>query len=301
LCAVEEQSSAQAEWPLCAVEEQLSAQAERPLCATEEQMSVHCARWEKKMARRRFFVDQVRKGQAEITGENAHHLTRVLRVEAGQKFEITDNERAWLASVETAHKNLVRFSVIEELTAGPDLPPITLYLALIKFERFEWAVEKATELGVARIFPVEANRSEHGLSAGAHKRVERWKRIAREASEQARRLRAPEIADPIGLPEALRDTSTHRCWLEEQPGARALLDAFAFRGGDSAALLVGPEGGWVDAERAQFAQAGWTAASLGPSVLRTETAVCAALAVLLQMWLAGATGADLKHPPATIE
>jgi 16S rRNA (uracil1498-N3)-methyltransferase len=237
------------------------------------------------MARRRFFVDQVRKGQAEITGDNAHHLTRVLRVEVGQKFEITDSQRAWLASVETARKDLVRFNVIEELAAAPELPRVTLYLALIKFERFEWAVEKATELGVTRIVPVEANRSEQGLFAGAHKRAERWKRIARESSEQSRRLRAPEVADPMRLSEALKDPSTHRCWLDEQSGTRPLLEAFTLRPADSAAILVGPEGGWIDAERRQFSDAGWTAASLGPSILRAETAVCAALGVLSQMWL----------------
>src|SRR5579862_1015685 len=157
------------------------------------------------MARRRFFVDRVRNGQAEITGENAHHLTRVLRVEAGQRFEITDNERAWLAVVDTARKDLVRFHVEEEIISAPEGPAVTLYLALIKFERFEWAVEKATELGVTRIVPIEANRSERGLFAGAHKRVERWRRIAREASEQSRRLRAPEIELPAKLP--VRDDS----------------------------------------------------------------------------------------------
>ena len=114
------------------------------------------------MARRRFFVDRVRNGQAEITGDNAHHLTRVLRVEAGQKFEITDTQRVWLASVETARKNLVQFSGVEELDAGPALPDVTLYLALIKFERFEWAVEKATELGVTRIVPVERRAASRG-------------------------------------------------------------------------------------------------------------------------------------------
>jgi len=249
------------------------------------------------MARRRFFVDQVRKGQAEITGESAHHLTRVLRVEVGQKFEITDNQRAWLASVETARKDLVRFNVIEELAPAPELPQLTLYLALIKFERFEWAVEKATELGVTRIVPVETNRSEHGLFAGAHKRAERWKRIARESSEQSRRLRAPEIADPILLSEAFKDSSTHRCWLDEQPGAKPLVGAFAFHLGDSVALAIGPEGGWIDAERQLFSDAGWTAASLGPSILRAETAVCAALGVLSQMWLTADPDARL----ATIE
>jgi 16S rRNA (uracil1498-N3)-methyltransferase len=252
------------------------------------------------MARRRFFVDQVRKGQAEITGENAHHLTRVLRVEAGQKFEITDSERAWLASVETARKDLVRFSVIEEIAAGPELPAITLYLALIKFERFEWAVEKATELGVTCIVPVEANRSEQGLSEGAHKRVERWRRIAREASEQSRRLRAPDISDTIRFTGALSDASTHRVWLDERPGAKPLLSAIDLRPGQSAAIMIGPEGGWIDGERERLAASDWIAASLGPSILRAETAVCAALAALSQMWMVASTSPGTE-PTGTIE
>ena len=249
------------------------------------------------MARRRFFVDQVHQGQAEITGENAHHLTRVLRVEVGQKFEITDNERAWLASVESVHKDLVRFTLFEELPPGPDLPAITLYLALIKFERFEWAVEKATELGVTRIVPVNAARSEQGLFQAAKKRSERWRRIAREASEQSRRLRTPDIGDAVRLAEALKADATHRCWFDEQPGATPLIDTFRFAASESAAAFIGPEGGWTEAEREQFRAAGWTAVSLGPLVLRAETAVCAALGVLSQMWLTGAT----KLTPSTIE
>jgi 16S rRNA (uracil1498-N3)-methyltransferase len=248
------------------------------------------------MARRRFFVDQVRKGQAEITGDDAHHLTRVLRVEVGQKFEITDNHRAWLAQVETARKDVVRFDVIEEIAAGPELPCVTLYLALTKFDRFEWAVEKATELGVSRIVPFDANRSEQGLFAGAHKRAERWNRIARESSEQSRRLRVPEIGDPMRLAEALKDPSTHRCWLDELPGAKPLLNAFVFRVGDSVALSIGPEGGWIARERQSFSDAGWTAASLGPSILRAETAVCAALSVITQMWLVADPGATSSGP-----
>ena len=179
------------------------------------------------MARRRFFVDQVRNGQAEITGDNAHHLTRVLRVEAGQKFEITDNQRAWLARSRPPARIWSASMSIEEIAAGPELPRVTLYLALIKFERFEWAVEKATELGVTRIVPVEANRSEHGLFAGAQKRVERWRRIAREAERTIAAIaRARSRAIPSGLPEALNDTSTHRIWLDEQPGAKPLFEAF---------------------------------------------------------------------------
>jgi 16S rRNA (uracil1498-N3)-methyltransferase len=240
------------------------------------------------MARRRFFVDTVRSGRAEITGDHAHHLTRVLRVEAGQKYEITDHQRVWLAAVDSARKNLVEFTVIEEIAAGPELPRIRLYLSLIRFERFEWAVEKATELGVARIVPIESARSERGLYEGARKRLERWRRIAREASEQSRRLRAPEIGEPMRFAEALKDSATHRIWLDEQRGgeqggAPLLIQALSLHRDDSTSLFTGPEGGWTDAERGQFSAAGWTGASLGPLILRAETAVCAALAVISQL------------------
>ena len=228
-------------------------------------------------------MDQVCDGRAEIRGDQAHHLARVLRVEPGQQFEITDSHRVWLASIETVHKNLVQFAVVEELPAGPVLPDVTLYLALFKFERFEWAVEKATELGVTRIVPVNAARSEQGLQQGAMKRVERWRRIAKEASEQSRRSRAPEIVDVMPFARALQGSHTHRVWLDENERARSLVQAFVWQAGEATALMVGPEGGWSEAERGGFAEAGWTGASLGPSVLRAETAVCAALAVFAQM------------------
>jgi 16S rRNA (uracil1498-N3)-methyltransferase len=232
------------------------------------------------MARRRFFVDEVRNGEAVIEGEGAHHLTRVLRVEEGQKYEITDTRRVWLAEVKTARKSVVEFSVIEELEAGPQLAPATLYLALIKFERFEWAVEKATELAVSRIVPLEASRSERGLAEGARKRVERWRRIAREASEQSRRLSAPEIGDPMDFDEMLRCDCAQRLWLDERPGSLPLLNVLS---SGPAALAIGPEGGWSDGERESFRVEGWSGASLGPAILRAETAVCAALAVWMQL------------------
>src|SRR5665213_2844423 len=199
------------------------------------------------MARRRFFVNEVRGGRAEITGESAHHLTRVLRVEAGQKYEITDNHRVWLAEVAAARRALVEFTVIEELAAGPEPAQTTLYLALIKFDRFEWALEKATELGVTRIVPVQTQRSERGLEEGARKRVERWRRIAHEASEQSRRLRAPEIADPLRFSKILAETAGSSLWLDEKPGAPPLIkviNAASAGIGNSVAVAVGPEGGW---------------------------------------------------------
>ena len=232
------------------------------------------------MARRRFFVDQVHDGSAAISGDEAHHLVRVLRVEPGQKFEISDASAVWLAEVETARKGEVRFRVLEELPPAAEMPEIVLYLALIKFDRFEWAVEKATELGAVRIVPVETARTDQGLFQGAAKRVERWRRVAQEASEQSRRLAPPRIMDPLKLAAVYGEAPAHRFVLDEQPGAPLLVRLVTAA---PVAVFIGPEGGWTDTERALLRSSGWVAASLGPLILRAETAVCAALAVTGQV------------------
>ena len=145
------------------------------------------------MARRLFFVPEVRRGLAELTGTDAEHLVRVLRAEPGEVYEISDDRRAYLAKIQTARKSSVVFQVMEELPPEPERPSICLFPALFKFDRFEWMIEKATELGVARIEPFSAIRSERGLAQAAIKRVERWKRIAVEASQQSRRKRLPRL------------------------------------------------------------------------------------------------------------
>src|SRR5579871_3591001 len=104
--------------------------------------------------RRRFFVDQVRNGHAEIAGEDARHLTRVLRVEAGQRYEISDNRSVYLAEVESARKEHVIFRMLEKLPVAGPAVRLILCAALVKFDHFEWMIEKATELGVAAIVPL---------------------------------------------------------------------------------------------------------------------------------------------------
>jgi 16S rRNA (uracil1498-N3)-methyltransferase len=237
--------------------------------------------------RRRFFVNDVRNGRAQIAGEEARHLTRVLRVEAGQRYEISDNREVYLAEIETARKESVVFRTLEKLPAPPPSARIELCAALIKFDRFEWIVEKATELGVAEIVPVEATRSDRGLEKAAGKRVERWRRIALEASQQSRRAVLPEIAEPVPLAQVMAHAGTYRYALDENPGAVPLLNTLpaARTVQDTIAILTGPEGGWTEEERASFTAAGWTPVSLGPLILRAETAVIAALAVISQAWL----------------
>jgi 16S rRNA (uracil1498-N3)-methyltransferase len=236
------------------------------------------------MARRRFFVDEVRHGAAEIVGEDAHHLTRVLRVEAGQKYEISDNERVFLAEVEEARRSRVLFRILAPVNSPAAPVRVTLAAALVKFDRFEWIVEKATELGVEAIVPVETDRSEKGLLEASRKRVERWRKIVRESSQQSRRTRLPEIAGPSPLRAFDAHEHEFRFLLDEE-AARPVIDAVpASRAPtDRVCVLVGPEGGWTAAERERLLPE-WTAVSLGPQILRTETAAVAALSIVMGVW-----------------
>jgi 16S rRNA (uracil1498-N3)-methyltransferase len=241
------------------------------------------------MARRRFFVDAVQSGRARITGSDAHHLTRVLRVEPGQQFEISDNQNVYLAEVESAHKDLVSFVVQDRLAVAEPVVRITLLASLIRFERFEWIIEKATELGVERIVPFEAERTEKGLKNAAEKRSVRWNRIAREASEQSRRARLPEIGGVVALADALGMEAGYRYMLDEAQGAQSAPPMLAALpssrvAGDQVALLLGPEGGWTDRERPLIASAGWYPVSLGHEILRAETAAIAGLAIINAAW-----------------
>lgn len=229
-------------------------------------------------------MDSIRGGAAELRGEEARHLTRVLRVEPGQRFEISDNQQAYLAQITEARGERVIFQVIETLPAVVFPISITLCASLIKFDRFEWIVEKATELGVDRILPVEATRTEKGLFDASRKRSERWARIARECSQQSRRVRIPEILPAVRFEGCLEQTAAHRYFLDESP-APPLLGEIPAERGDSAALLIGPEGGWTEGERQLAVAAAWRPVSLGPLVLRAETAACAACAVVVNAWL----------------
>src|SRR5579875_222507 len=166
------------------------------------------------MARRRFFVPEIRRGAAELTGADAEHLVRVLRVEPGQMFEISDNQHVYLAEVETARKSVVSFRVTEKLDAPAPSVCISLVTALFKFDRFEWLVEKATELGVTAIQPFEAMRTEHGLAQAASKRLARWQKIALEASQQSRRAHLPIFEAGVRFAKVIEQEADLRLLLD---------------------------------------------------------------------------------------
>jgi 16S rRNA (uracil1498-N3)-methyltransferase len=235
------------------------------------------------MTRRRWIADQVSGNRAALTGEHAEHLVRVLRATVGQEFDVAANgvvRRARAVSVEASR---VEFELGDEVPLAP-VPKLTLLLAVFKFDRMEWAIEKCTELGVARIIPAIARRTDVHLASAAARRVERWRRIALQAAEQSRRPTPPEIATPVKLSDVLSLTGGLRIVMSESEHQLQLRDALESQPIDSeeeTILAVGPEGGWTTDELQQFQQAGWISASLGTTILRAETAAIAATAIII--------------------
>ena len=256
------------------------------------------------MTRRRWIAEHWDEATATIVGAQAEHMARVLRAQPGMEADVVAGGHVFHAEVAAVTPREIRFNLIAEVQADPALP-VTLVLAIYKFDRMEWALEKATELGVAAVAPVIARRTEKHLALAAEKRVERWRRIVHEAAQQSRRSDVPMIYDPVSLASRVRAASvaspadlgparaeawsaqrSARIVLAEQERTTTLrhaLDAAVDAAGEEMPTLevaIGPEGGWAPEEEALFDANGWMAASLGPRILRAETAAISALAVV---------------------
>jgi len=231
--------------------------------------------------RKRFFVDEFQAGRAVLPGDRARHLGRVLRAEPGQVYELSDGERVWLGRIESVGHDRIEFALVEELPAKASALTLTLLLAVVKFDHFEWALEKATELGVSIIVPLAAARSEKALLKAVSKRTGRWQKILLEASQQSRRVRMPVI-EPLGRPESAfaGRREALRLLLSERPEAPSLRSVLAGSEAQGAVFAVGPEGGWTEEEFSLAQKSGFREVSLGKLILRTETAVAAGLAAL---------------------
>jgi 16S rRNA (uracil1498-N3)-methyltransferase len=231
------------------------------------------------MTRRRWIADEVSDNCAALTGDHADHLIRVLRARVGQEFDIATGTIVRRGRIVAIKKNRVDFELGQEISAEPTLA-LTLLLAIFKFDRMEWAIEKCTELGASRIVPLIARRTDAHLAAASAKRAQRWRRIAHQAAEQSRRATPPEIAAPIKLQEATSLTGVLRIVLAESEQQTLLRDVLASRPPEAEVLLaVGPEGGWTEEELHLFQKSGWISASLGSTILRAETAAIAATAI----------------------
>lgn len=231
------------------------------------------------MTRRRWIADEWSGDRASLLGAHAEHLTRVLRARIGQEFDIAVGGQLRTGRIASIAPDRVEFELGGTLTAAAG-PSITVAMAIFKFDRFEWAIEKLTELGAAKIIPFAARRSEAHLVSAAGKRVERWRRVAHSAAEQSRRASPPEITNLMKLRHVLADAVPLKIVLSEAAAAEdSLVACLRDRAAGELALALGPEGGWTEDELRSFSENGWHAASLGATILRAETAAIAAMAI----------------------
>jgi 16S rRNA (uracil1498-N3)-methyltransferase len=229
------------------------------------------------VTRRRWIADEVSGDRAALTGDHARHLAQVLRAQVGQEFDIATGSEVRRGRVVDVQPERVDFQLGSSI-ASADIAKITVAISIFKFDRMEWAIEKCTELGISRIIPVIAGRTEAHLSNAANKRVERWRRIAKQAAEQSRRVSVPELDEPIKLKALMGVAAEAKVVLSETENELMLKSAIP-SGSRSLLLAFGPEGGWNEQEIAAFQQHGWTSTSLGKTILRVETAVIAAVAI----------------------
>jgi len=228
------------------------------------------------MTRRRWIADQFSDDHAELLGQNAAHLAKVLRARVGQEYEIVCGEAVRLGTIASVSEERVEFALG---AAAPERNEheIVLVMAIYKFDRMEWAIEKCTELGATRFVPVIARRTDAHLAGAAAKRVERWRRIAHEAAQQSRRLRAPQIDEAVKLKFALALEAPTRLLLNENERSEKIREALS-EAATPVIFAFGPEGGWTEEELSQFSAAGWRSVTMGSTILRAETAMIAAMA-----------------------
>ena len=217
-----------------------------------------------------------------------HQLRSVLRLGVGDQVMLLDNRGgAFVAEIRALDRKAAQGFVLESVAiSGEPTVAVTLYQCSLKADKFEWVLQKGTELGVTRFVPVVSRRSVVRPVAVLAKKAERWQAIIREAAEQCGRGRLPVLADPVefveALPVAEADTPCFLPWEEAATGSQSLGAALESKKYTSANLLIGPEGGLDPAEVELAQAAGWQIVTLGPRILRAETAALAGVTVIME-------------------
>jgi 16S rRNA (uracil1498-N3)-methyltransferase len=218
----------------------------------------------------------------------AHQLRVVLRLQSGEQILLLDGQGyAYRTEIRQLERGQAVGQILDrEVVAAEPRSFLTLYQCALKTDKFEWVLQKGTEIGVARFVPVISSRTIVRPAEKIRKKYARWQAIICEAAEQSGRGRLPELADPLLWDEAVKDSTGLRLlpWEETITSAAptTLADAFAaVDPQDAVSLLIGPEGGISQAEADLATAAGWRTLSLGPRILRAETAALVAAALVL--------------------
>lgn len=250
-----------------------------------------CGREGRRVVARRFFAppEQFVGDKVYLTGEEAHHLHRVLRLGPGARVNVFDGSgREYLVEIQALNGDSAVGRILEEISREREVPlELTLAQGLAKGDKLELVIQKATEIGIAAVVPIHTFRSVVRPGEGEARRVERWQRVAREAAKQCGRARVPRIEPVTPFPRLLERfsdfTAVLLLWEEERVRRlKQVLEEIREKGIVRRLLvLVGPEGGFAPEEVEAAANAGAVPVTLGPRILRTETAGLVAASIIL--------------------
>lgn len=235
----------------------------------------------------KFFVtpDSINESKATITGDDVKHIYKVLRLKAGDKIVINDTRgNEYLGSIENVNKAAVDISILEKVQDSSESPiKITLFQGLPKSAKMDYIVQKGTEIGINEIIPIITGRVVVKNEIGEYKKTDRWQRIALEACKQCKRSSIPKIASPIEFNELLEllkafDTIVVPYENEAGLGIKKMVSDLKHKA-YNIAVIIGPEGGFEESEIDELSEMGAYIVTLGPRILRTETAgiVCSAI------------------------
>jgi len=233
------------------------------------------------------FTNEIGPSTARVTGDDVNHIKNVLRMKVGDDFYASDGAgRDVLCCISFISGDEVLADILSERTDSELPVEIVLYQSLPKSDKMELIIQKCVELGISRIVPVESSRCIVKLDdKSAGKKVERWQKLARSASEQSQRGRIAEIGDVISWKAALQDAGALEhvviCY-ENETASEELKTLLHGAGGlKSIGIFIGPEGGYSEEEVAQAIEAGIHPITLGHRILRTETAGLALVSALM--------------------
>ena len=209
----------------------------------------------------------------------SHHVKNVLKMSSNKEIKISNTNHLYLAEI-SYEKELVYAKITQELKAPFEFKVnVTLVLSMIKKERFQWALQKASELGVTKIIPLITDNCVVKTNDKIEKKVERWQTIVLEAAEQAKRLRYPEVIKPLTIKE-LKGHLEDQNFVAYEKVDRPLLKPEIISEDKSISILIGPEGGFSQRDLKHLNELNFEMCSLGPRILRSETAVVSALSII---------------------